>query len=159
MMTNIRVSGTVQPGLSSKPYPAGLGMLVIVSTMISVFSAWLLAFEFLGYHAPGHAPHPTVSILLLVLGLAIAAVGQQFGAGRNEGIRERGWVGVIDVVHIRLTFAAIVFMGWVLKYAMAGKHIPLYPVGLLTIVGGFLLASRALTKYVFNLDHRKRAKG
>src|SRR6202021_1219517 len=118
MMTNIRVSGTVQPGLSSKPYPDGLGMLVIVSTMISVFSAWLLAFEFLGYHAPGHAPHPTVSILLLILGL---------------------------------TFAAIVFMGWVLKYAMAGKHIPVYPVGLLTIVGGFLLASRALTKYVFNL--------
>src|ERR1700734_3233801 len=63
------VSGTVQPGLSSKPYSAGLGMLVIVSTMISVFSAWLLAFEFLGYHAPGHAPHPTVSILLLLLGL------------------------------------------------------------------------------------------
>ena len=158
-MTNIRVGPTVQPGLSNKPYSAGLGMLVIVSTMISVFSAWLLAFDFLGYHAPGHAPHPTVSILILVLGLAIAAVGQIFGAGRNEGIRDRGWVGVIDAVHIRLAFAAIVFVGCVVKYAVAGKHIPLYPVGLLTIVSGFLLASRAFTKYVFNLDHRKHPKG
>ena len=157
-MTNIRVSGTVQPGLARKPYSAGLGMLAIISVMISLFSAWLLAFEFLGYHAPGQAPDPTVSILLLILGLAIGAVGQLLGAGRNEGIRTRGWLGVIDVVHIRLTFAAIVFMVNVLKYALAGKHIPLYPVGLLTIVGGFLLASRALTKYVFNLDHRKRAK-
>jgi hypothetical protein len=158
-MTNIRISGTVQPGLARKPYSAGLGMLALVSMMISVFSAWLLAFDFLGYHAPGHAPHPIVSSLILVLGLAIAAVGQLFGAGRNEGIRARGWVGVIDVVHIRFAFAAIVFMGCVLKYAMAGKHIPLYPVGLLTIVGGFLLASRALTKYVFKLDDRKRTKG
>ena len=95
----------------------------------------------------------------MILGLAIAAVGQLFGAGRNEGIRARGWVGVIDAVHIKLAYAAIVFMGCVLKYAVAGEHIPLYPVGLLTIVAGFLLASRALTKYVFNLDHRKRAKG
>jgi hypothetical protein len=157
-MTNIRVSGTVQPGLARKPYSAGLGMLAIISMMISVFSACLLAFDFLGYHAPGHVPHPTVSILILALGLAIAAVAQLLGAGRNEGIRARGWVGVIDVVHIRLVFAAIVFMVWVLKYALAGKHIPLYPVGLLTIVGGFLLASRALTKYVFKLDQRKRAK-
>jgi hypothetical protein len=132
-MTNIRVSGTVQPGLARKPYSAGLGILVIVSTMISVFSAWLLAFDFLGYHAPGHAPHPTVSTLILILGLAVAAVGQLFGAGRNEGIRARGWVGVIDAVHIRLAYAAIVFMGCVLKYAVAGKHIPLYPVGLLLI--------------------------
>ena len=47
-MTNIRVGGTVQPGLARKPYSAGLGILVIVSLMISVFSAWLLAFDFLG---------------------------------------------------------------------------------------------------------------
>lgn len=158
-MTNIWVSGTVQPGLARKPYSASLGMIAIISMMISVFSAWLLAFDFLGHHAPDHAAHPTVSILILVLGLTIAAVGQLFGAGRNEGIRARGWVGVIDVVHIRLAFAAIVFMGCVLKYAVAGKHIPLYPVGLLTILGGFLLATRAITKYVLNLDRRKHAKG
>jgi len=158
-MTNIRVRGTVQPGLARKLYSAGLRILVIVSSMISVFSAWLLAFDFLGQHAPGYAPHPTVSTLILILGLAIAAVGQLFGAGRNEGIRARGWAGVIDAVHIMLAYAAIVIVGCVLKYAVAGKHIPLYPVGLLTIEAGFLLASRALTKYVFNLDHRKRAKG
>jgi hypothetical protein len=158
-MENTRISGTVKSGLARKPESAGLGILVIVSYWLSVISAGLLASDFLGYHAPGHAPHPIVPSLMLILGLAIAAVGQLIGAGRNEGIRARSWMGVIDVLHIRLTFAAIVFMGCVLRYAMAGKHISLYPVGLLTIVSGFLLASRALTKYVFKLDHRKRPEG
>ena len=158
-MTNTRVSGTVQSGLARKPYSAGLGMLGIVSMGLSVFSGWLLAFDFLGFHAPGHAPNPTVSTLILVLGLTIAAVGQLFGAGRNEGISTRGWLGVIDVLHIRLTFAAIAFLGYMLKYAMSGKHIPMYPVGLLAIASGFLLLSRALTKNVFEIDHRKHAKG
>jgi hypothetical protein len=158
-MENTRINGAVKSGLARKPDSAGLGILVIVSLWISVISAGLLASDFLGNHAPGHAPHPRVPSLMLILGLAIAAVGQLFGAGRNEGIRARGWVGVIDVLDVRLTFAAIVFMGCVLKYAIAGKHISLYPVGLLTIVSGFVLASRALTKYIFKLDHRKPAKG
>ena len=158
-MANTRLGGTVQPGLSRKPYSAGLGVLVLVSIVISIMSAWLLAFDFLGYHAPGRPPHPIASGFILVLGLSIAAVGQLFGAGRNEGIGARGWVGVIDIVHIRLSFAALVFMGCVLKFAIAGKTVPFYPVGLLTIVSGILLLLRALTKYVFRLDRRKRTKG
>jgi hypothetical protein len=158
-MTNIQVSGTVRRGLARKPYSAGLGMLLLVSMTISALSASLLASDFLGYHAPSRAPHPIVSILILLSGLAIAAVGQILGAGRNLGIRTRGWLGVIDAVHIHLVLASIVFVGCVLKYTVAGKQIHLYPVGLLTIVCVFLLASRPLTKYVFNLDHRKRLKG
>ena len=158
-MANTRVSGTVQSGLARKPYSAGLGVLVMVSNGLAAFSGFLLTYNLLGYYAPGQAPYPIVSTLILVLGLAIAAVGQLFGSGRNEGIRTRGWVGVIDVLHIRLSYAAIAFLGFVLKFAIRGKHIPLHPVGLLAIGGGFLLASRAITKYVFNVDHRKRAKG
>jgi hypothetical protein len=157
-MANTQLNGKVQPGLSRKPYSAGLGILVIVSDLISMTSAWLLAFDFLGYHAPGRPPHPIASGLILVLGLSIAAVGQLLGGGRHEGIGARGWVGVIDVVHIRLSFAALVFVGCVLKYAIAGKTAPFYPVGLLTIVSGIVLLSRSLTKYVFRLDRRKRTK-
>jgi hypothetical protein len=126
-MANTRLNGTVQPGLSRKPYSARLGILGIVSNVISMMSAWLLAFDFLGYHAPGRPPHPIASGLILLLGLSIAAAGQLLGAGRNEGIGARGWVGVIDVVHIRLSFAALVFMGCVLKYAIAGKNSSLLP--------------------------------
>ncbi len=157
-MTNIQVSGTVRRGLARKPYSAGLGMLLLVSMMISALSASLLASDFLGYHAPGRAPHPIVLSLMLALGLVIAAVGQILGAGRNMGIRTRGWLGVIDAVHVHLVLASIVFVGRVLKYAVTGKQIHLYPVGLLTIACGLLLASRPITKYVFNLDHRKRLK-
>jgi hypothetical protein len=157
-MANARVSGAVQPGLAKKPYSTGLGILDLISTVISVLSGWLLAFDFLGYHAPGRSPHPEISSLLLVLGLSLATVGQLFGAGRNEGIRARGWVGVIDVLLIRLAFAGIVFMGTVLKYAMHGQRIGLYPVGVLTIVSGFFVASRLLTKYVLRIDHRGRTK-
>lgn len=157
-MSSTQASGAVQPGLAKKPYSAVLGIVAIASSVISATSAALLAFDYLGYHAPGQAPHPTVWILLLALGLCIAVVGQLFGAGRNEGIRARGWRGVITVLHIRLAYAAIVFLGCVLKYAMAGKTIPLYPVGILAIVSGVILASRALTKYVFDLDRRSRIR-
>ena len=157
-MANTRVSGTEQPGLAKRPYSAGLGILALISLLISVFSAWLLAFDFLGYHVPGRPPHPEISGLLLVLGLSIATVAQLLGAGRNEGIRARGWVGIIDVLLRRLAFAGIVFMGTVLKFATRGKKIDLYPVGVLTIVSGFFVASRLVTKYVFHMDHRRRAK-
>jgi hypothetical protein len=157
-MANARVSGAVHPGLAKKPYSTGLGILGLVSTVISVLSGWLLAFDFLAYHAPGRPPHPEISSLLLVLGLFLAVLGQLLGAGRNEGIRARGWLGVIDVLLIRLALAGIAFMGTVLKYAMRGKRIGLYPVGVLMIVSGFFVASRLLTKYVLHMDHRRRTK-
>ena len=92
-----------------------------------------------------------------MLGLSIAAVGQLFGAGRNEGIRVRGLLGVIDVLHIRLALAGIVFMGVVLKYALRGKEIHLYPVGYLTIIAGLFVSSRVFTKFYLRIDRRKRA--
>jgi len=158
-MERARVSGAVQPGLARKPYSTGLGILGLISTGISVLSGWLLAFDFLGYHAPGRPPHPEISSLVLVFGLSLATVGQLAGAGRNEGIRARGWVGVIDVLLIRLAFAGIAFMGTVLKYAMGGKRIGLYPVGVLTVVSGFFLTLRLLTKYILHIDRQRRTKG
>ncbi len=154
-MSSTPASETVHPGLAKKPYSAALGIVVIVSMVLSVLSAALLAFDFLGYHAPGQAPHPIFWILVLALGLCVAIVGQLLGAGRNEGVRARGWLGVITVLHIRLAWAAIAFLGCVLKYAMAGKTIPHKPVGMLAILSGVILASRALTKYVFHFDHRR----
>ncbi len=158
-MAGSQVNGAQKLGLAKKPYSPILGILVVLSTVISVFAAWLLAFEFLGYHAPGYLPHPKMAVLLLIVGLSIATVGQLFGAGRNEGIRVRGWVGVLDVLHVRLAFAGVVYMGVVLKYALRGSQIHLYPVGLLTIVAGFFVASRAFTKFYLQIDRRNRAKG
>lgn len=158
MATNARVSGAEQPGLEKKPYSTGLGILSVISTLIAVLSAWALAFDFLGYHAPGHPPHPEFSTLLLLFGLSLATVGQLLGAGRNEGIRARGWVGVIDVLLIRLALAGIVFMLTVLKYAMRGKEIELFPVGVLAIVSGFFVASRLIAKYVFHIDRWRHSK-
>ena len=155
-MANALVSSAERPALPKKPYSAGLGILGLISTVISVFSGGLLAFDFLGYHAPGRPPHPEISCLLLGLGLSIAAVAQVLGGGRNEGIRARGWVGVIDVLLIRLALAGAVFMGLVLKFAMRGKQIHMYPLGVLTIISGFFLASRLITKYVFHIDRRRR---
>lgn len=156
-MARSQVSGAQKLGLAKKPYSPILGSLVIISMVISILAAWFLAFDFLGYHAPGRPSHPTTSVLLLILGLSIAAVGQLFGAGRNEGIRVRGWIGVVDVLHIRLAVAGIVFIGTVLRFALHGKQIPLYPVGYLAIIAGFFVASRVFTKFYLQIDRRKRA--
>ena len=80
------------------------------------------------------------------------------GAGRNEGIRARGWMGVIDVLLIRLALAGIVFILTVLKYAMRGKEIELFPVGVLAIVSGLFVASRLIAKYVFHIDRGKHGE-
>ncbi len=93
-----------------------------------------------------------------MLGLFLATLAQLLGAGRNEGIRARGWVGVIDVLLIRLAYAGIAFIGTVGRYAMRGERINLYPVGVLTIVSAFFIGSRLITKYVFHVDRRRRAK-
>jgi hypothetical protein len=130
IMFNDRVDRAEQLGLVKKPYSAGLGITGLVSMGISGFSGFLLAYDFLGYHAPGRAPHPALSGLILVLELSLAAFGQVLGAGRNEGIRTRGWLGVIDVLLIRLALAGTIFIGSVVKYAMHGKQIHqihLYP--------------------------------
>lgn len=158
-MAHSEVSGMKRLGLAKKPYSPTLGILVIVSTGISVLAGALLAFDFLRYHAPGHSPHPQISVLILALGLSIAAVGQLCGAGRNEGIRVRGWVGLTDVLHLRLVFAAMAFLFIVLKYVLRGNQIHLYPVGILTIACGLVLASRMITKYLFHIDQRRRARG
>ena len=158
METHAGVSAAERPGLENKPYSAGLGILSILSSLISTFSAWALAFDFLGYHAPNSPPHPEFFSLLLLFGLSLAILGQLLGAGRNEGIKARGWVGVIDVLLIRLALAGIVFMGTVLGYAMHGKEIALFPVGVLTIVSGFFVASRLIAKYVFHIDRWRHAK-
>lgn len=155
-MSSASVKGAEQSGLAKKPYSARLGIISLVSTVICVFSGGLLAFDFLGYHAPGHSPHPEISSLVLVIGLCLATAGQLLGAGRNEGIRVRGWVGIIDVLLIRLAFFGIVFMGCVFKYAIRGKAIPLYPLGVLTVVCGFFVACRLFAKYVLHIDHQRR---
>jgi hypothetical protein len=156
-MKGIQSNTVGRRGLTKKPYSAALGVIVLIGIVLPVFSAGLLAFDFLGYHAPGHAPHPKLSGLLLLLGLVIASIGQQLSAGRNEGIGARGWQGIMEVLHIRLAYAGLVFMGLVLKYAVAGKTIHMNPVGVLTMISGFFLASRLLTKYVFHDGHRRRA--
>lgn len=158
-MANSQISGGERRGLAKKPYSAALGIVVIVSTGISVLAGGLLAYDFLGYHAPGHQPHPEISILLLALGMFIAAAGQLLGAGRNEGIRVRGWVGVIDVLHLRLVFSALTFLSIVVKFAMRGKQIHLYPVGIIAMACGLLLVSRFMAKYVFQIDRRRRVRG
>lgn len=157
-MSSASVKGVEQSGLAKKPYSAGLGIISLLSTVICAFSGGLLAFDFLGYHAHGHASHPEISSLVLIVGLSLAILGQLLGAGRNEGIRVRGWLGIIDVLLIRLAFFGIVFMGWVFKYAIRGKPIPLYPVGMWTIACGFVVACRLLAKYVFHIDHRRRLR-
>jgi hypothetical protein len=67
-------------------------------------------------------------------------------------------LGVIDVLLIRLALAGLVFMGTVLRYAMHGEEIRLFPVGVLTIVSGLFVASRLIAKYVFHIDRSRRAK-
>lgn len=157
-MNNTAVRGSGRPGLAKKPYSAGLGLVALISLVIPVLSARLLAFDLLGYHVPDRPPHPEIWGLVLVLGLSLAIVGQLLGAGRNEGIRSRGWVGVMDVLFMRLAFAGLAFMGSVLQYAIRGKQIPLYPVGLLTILSGFFFVSRVIAKYIFHVDRRRRGK-
>ena len=158
-MANTRGSKTDRSGLANKPYSATLGVLVVTSYLLCALSGALLAIDFLGYHVPDRPPHPIALILMLVLGLAIAAAAHFFGAGRNEGISAQGWLGVADVLHIRLAFASLMFLGGVFKYAVAGKSIPLYPVGLLVLICGFVLLSRLVTKRIFKLDHRKHTQG
>lgn len=151
-MGNIRLGDAEHQGLAKKPYSAGLGLIALSSRVISMLSAWSLAYDFLGYHVPDRPPHPEISVLALVLGLSIAAVGQRLGSGRNEGIKSREWVGIIDVLLIRLAFAGLVFVASVLQYAMRGRPIHLYPVGLLTIVSGFFLVARLIAKRIFHID-------
>ena len=157
-MTHAQVRMAEQSASRKKPYSAGLGLLGIISTVLSVLPAGLLAFDLLGYHARGHSSHPGILGLILLLGLSLAMLGQALGGGRNEGIRIRGWIGVIDVLSIRLGFAGIVFIGCVVKYALQGKHIPLYPVGVLTIASALFLAARLIAKFVFHMDGRRGAK-
>jgi hypothetical protein len=123
-----------------------------------VLSAWSLAYDFVGYHVPDRPPHPEISALALVFGLSLAVVGQLLGSGRNEGIKSRGWAGVLDVLLIRLAFAGLSFMVTVLQFTMRGEQIQLYPVGLLTIVSGFFLLSRIIAKRIFHLDQRRHPK-
>ena len=156
-MANTQVTEMQRLGLAKKPYSAGLGILRLSSQVIVMLGGALLAYDFVGYHAPGHLPHPKISVLLLALGLSIAAVGQVLGAGRNEGIRVRGWVGVIDVLHLRIAFAGLAFLYVVVHYAWQGKQIHLYTVGILTIISGFLVVSRVIAKFVFHIDRRRRA--
>ena len=91
-MANARVIGAEQPGLAKKPYSTELGILGIISMVISVLSGWLLAFDFLGYHAPGRPPHPEISSLLLVLGLSLVTVGQ-YGRRQERGNQGAGMGG------------------------------------------------------------------
>ncbi len=59
-MTETRVSGTEQSGVSQEALRrrTRYGVLVIVSNLLAFLSGALLAFDFLGYHAPGNPPHP-----------------------------------------------------------------------------------------------------
>jgi hypothetical protein len=149
-------AGTIERrGLRKQPYSVGLGILVLTSTLLSVLASSLLAFDFLGYHAPGLSPHPRILGGVLLLGLSLAMVGQALGSGRNEGIRTQGWLGFVGVLLMRLCYAGLAFMGCVAKYALRGKHIPLYPVGVLTIVSGLFVSARFIAKFVLQLDRRR----
>jgi hypothetical protein len=156
-MRTALVSSAQRSGLAKKPYSAGLGILAIISTVFCILSAAFLAIDLLGYHAPGRPPHPEISVLLLALGLCLATVGQLLGGGRNEGIRVRGLAGIIDVLLIRLALAGAVFILLVLKVALRGKQIHLYPVGVLMIISGFFCASRLVAKYAFYMDRRNHS--
>ncbi len=156
-MTDL-IAGIKERRSRAKPYSTGWGMISILSMILSSVPAFLLAFDFLGYHAPGQSPHPGTLTLFLLLGLLLAIVGQGMGDPRNEGIRAPGWIRLIDVLLIRLALAGLVFISSVVKFGLNGRHIPFYPVGVLTLLSAFFIGARLITKFIFHLDHRRSAK-
>ena len=53
----------------------------------------------------------------------------------------------MEVLHIRLAYAALVYLGWAVKYTLAGRPIQRYPAGLFAVMSGVVLVSRLLMKF------------
>lgn len=141
-MTNQHTAELPDARVSSPNRPAAksnsklLAPFVLGGIMLPILSGAFLAIDYIGYP---NEPTPIAPYVLLPVGLLLAAGGQRLIAGR--------WEGVTEVLHIRLAYAGLVFVGWAAKYAMAGRSIHRYPAGLLAIIAGILLISRLLAKY------------
>jgi hypothetical protein len=121
--------------LSHKTNSKLLYFLVPGGIALPIIASGALAIHYVGF--PG-APNLFVMYALLPLGLLLAAEGQHRIAGT--------WESVPEVLHIRLAWAALVYLGWVLKYAVVGRPIHLYPAGILALISGVCLASRLLMR-------------
>lgn len=129
---------------ASKLFP----LLFLIGLMLPVVSGGWLAIGYIGFP---NSPPPVVPYILLPLGLISAVVGQRLSPDRWEG-------GAVKVLHIRLAYAALVYLGWAVKYTLAGRPIQRYPAGLFAVISGILLVSRLLIKFRanFSLAVRKR---
>jgi hypothetical protein len=136
------VSGTIvlaaeAPRLRQKTSSKLLYVLVPGGIVLPIIAGGALAIHYVGF--PG-APNLFVMYALLPLGLLLAADGQRRIAGT--------WEGLPEVLHIRLAWAALVYLGWVLKYAAIGRPIHLYPAGIVALISGVCLASRLLMRFM-----------
>jgi len=111
-----------------------LAPFVLGGIVLSVLSGAFLAIHYVGYP---NAPTPIVPYILLPVGLLLAAIGQRLTTGR--------WEGITEVLHIRLAYAGLLYTGMAMKYAVGGRPIHRYPVGLL-IISVILMISRLLAK-------------
>ena len=147
-MENRHTAETLEPRAHFLDRPAARSnsklfrLFLLAGLILPVLSGAFLAIAYIGYP---NAPRPVVPYILLPLGLLSAVAGQRLSADRWEG-------GVIQVLHLRLSYAAIVYLAWTAKYALAGRPIQRYPAGLLAVISGILLVSRLLIKYRANFS-------
>ena len=94
---------------NSKLFP----LFYLSGLMLPVISGFLFAIVYIGFFPHARTP-VVVPCILLPLGLLSAAAGQRLSPRRWEG-------GVMEVLHIRLAYAALVYLGWAVKYTLAGR--------------------------------------
>lgn len=118
---------------SSKLFP----LYWLTGLILPVISGGWLAIAYIGFP---HNPSPVVPYILLPLGLLSAAAGQRFAPDKWEG-------GVMEVLHLRLTYAGLAYLGYAGKYTLHGRTIQRYPAGFFAVMSGILLVSRLLIKF------------
>jgi hypothetical protein len=113
-----------------------LAPFVLGGIILPVLSGGFLAIDYIGYP---NAPTPIAPYILLPVGLLLGAVGKRLTDGR--------WGGVPEFLHMTLAFVGLAYLGFAVKYAVAGRSIHQYPAGFFSIVSGIFVISRLLVKH------------
>src|SRR6185437_12283627 len=122
---------------SSKLFP----LFLLTGLMLPVISGYVLAIDYIGFPNAPHRVATWVSLcILLPLGLLAAAAGQRLVPGRWEG-------SIIEVLHIRLTYAALAYLSVAVKYIAGGHPLRYHPASLGVLISIILLVSRLLLKF------------
>ena len=122
--------------MSKKVYSTFLYILIPGGLILPVIAGGALAIHYIGYP---NSPNLGVLYASLPVGLLLAAEGHHQLAGT--------WKGLAEVLHVRLALAALVYLGWAFKYALAGSAIHLFPAGLMALVSAVVIASRLVLRF------------